>query len=147
MQAIFKALELPFSVSSGFYIVSFNSQYILQPYHTAVLLTTTCLVLYSYSLYSQYILQPYRTAVLLTKTCLMLYSDSLYSQYILQPYLQLSCSLRHVWCCTVTVCIHSTFYNLTVERLTSLSSCTNSNLCCKGSSYVLVASRHGPSNW
>ena len=41
MQAIFKGLELTFSLSSGFYIVSFNSQHILQAYLTAVLLTTT----------------------------------------------------------------------------------------------------------
>ena len=72
-----------------------------------------CLMVYCDSLYSQHILQPYCTAVLLTTTlsdavqwqfvftahsatllyscpahydCLMVYSDSLYSQHILQPY-------------------------------------------------------------
>jgi hypothetical protein len=68
MQAIFKGLELTVSLSSGLYIVSFNLQHILQPYRTAVLLTTTCLMVYSDSLCSQHILQPYRTAVLLTAT-------------------------------------------------------------------------------
>jgi hypothetical protein len=38
MQAIFKALELPFCVSAVFYIVSLYSQRILKPHRTAVLL-------------------------------------------------------------------------------------------------------------
>jgi hypothetical protein len=41
MQAIFKAVELSFCLSSVFYIVSLYWQHIVKPYGTAVLLTVT----------------------------------------------------------------------------------------------------------
>jgi hypothetical protein len=53
----------------------------------------------------------------------MLYTDSLYSQHILQPYrtaVPLTTTLSHA---VLTVCINSTFYNLTVKLSRSLLHC------------------------
>jgi hypothetical protein len=135
------------------YSDSLYSQHILQPYHTALQLTTLhCLMLYNDSLYSQHILQSYHTALQLTTIhCLILYNESLYSQHTLETYhtaVQLTTTLSHavqwqfvftahsttlpyscpaqyytVSCCTVGVCIHSTFYNLTLQLSRSLLHC------------------------
>jgi hypothetical protein len=83
-----------------------------------------CLMLYSDSLYSQHILQPYCTAVLLTTTL----SDAVHLKFVFTAHsttLLYSCSAHSdsVWCCTVTVCIHSTFYNLTLQLSCSLWHC------------------------
>jgi len=76
------------------------------------------------SLDSQHILQPYRTAVLLTTTV----SDAVQWQFVFTAHsttLLYSCPSHYdcVRCCTVTVCIHSTFYNLTVQLSLSLRPC------------------------
>jgi len=83
-----------------------------------------CLMLYSDSLYSQHILQPHCTAVLLTTTL----SDAVLWQFVFTAHSTTSlysCPTHYytVWCCTVTVCIHSTFYNLTVQLSYSLLHC------------------------
>jgi hypothetical protein len=81
-----------------------------------------CLMLYSDSLYSQHILQPYRTAVPLTTTL----SHAVQWNFVFTAHsttLPYGCPAQYytVSCCTVTVCIHSTFYNLTVQLYRSLS--------------------------
>jgi len=81
-------------------------------------------MLYSDSLYSQHILQPYCTAVLLTT----IMPGAVQWQIVFTAHsttLLYSCPAHYntVWWCTVTVCIHSTFYNLTVQLSCSLQHC------------------------
>jgi len=85
-----------------------------------------CLMLNIDSFYSQRILQPYCTAVLLTTTL----SDAVQWLFVFTAHsttILYSCPAHYdsVWWCTVTVCIHSTFYNLTVQLSCSLRHCLN----------------------
>ena len=58
----------------------------------------------------------------------MTLSDAVQWQFVFTAHsttLPYSCPAHYdiVWCCTVTVCIHSTFYNLTVQLSCSLQHC------------------------
>jgi len=148
----FKALDLPFFLLLGFcyyeFVITAHSTTLLYScpaqydtvrccrvtvcnhstfYNLTVQLSCSlqhCLMVYSDSLYSQHILQPYCTAVLLNMTL----SDAVQWQFVITAHsttLLYSCPAHYdtVWWCTVTVCIHSTLYNLTVQLSCSIWHC------------------------